>query len=223
MGVLARLKPSVTITEAQAELDTICRRLAQQYPNTNEARGVEVAPLDKEIFGEIRPAALALLGAVAFVLLIACANVANLLLARSEARQREIALRVALGAGRLRLWRQLLTESCVLAAIGAAAGLLLAVFGLRVLMATSPITFPSFVHPGIDAPVALFTVLVSVLCGVLMGLAPAVHSRMGRFAHGFEGIVGKSERREAAAALPQCAGSGRDRSDVGVVDRRRPC
>jgi predicted permease len=199
MGVLARLKPGVKIPQAQAELDTICGGLARQYPETNEARGVEVAPLDKEILGEIRPAALTLLGAVAFVLLIACANVANLLLARSEARQREIALRVALGAGRLRLWRQLLTESCVLAAIGAAAGLLLAIFGLRVLMAASPITFPSFVHPGIDAPVALFTLLVSLLCGVAMGLAPAVHSRIA----GLHAALKESSGRASGGKLPQ--------------------
>jgi predicted permease len=199
MGVLARLKPDVTITHSQVELDAICHRLAQQYPNTNEARGVEVPTLDKEVFGDIRPAALVLLGAVAFVLLIACANVANLLLARSEARQREIALRVALGAGRLRLWRQLLTESCVLSAIGAAAGLLLGIFGLRVLMATSPITFPSFVHPGIDAPVALFTLLVSVLCGVVMGLAPAVHSRVA----GLHTALKESSGRVSSGRLPQ--------------------
>ena len=198
-GVLARLKTGVTIPQAQAELDMICRALARQYPDTNDARGVEVAALDKEIFGEIRPAAMALLGAVAFVLLIACANVANLLLARSEARQREIALRVALGAGRLRLWRQLLTESCVLAAIGAVAGLLLGIFGLRVLMATSPITFPSFVHPGIDPPVALFTVLVSVLCGVVMGLAPAVHSRIA----GLHTALKESSGRVSGGKLPQ--------------------
>ena len=199
MGVLARLKPGVSIAQAQAELDTICTALARQYPDTNEARGVEVAPLDKEIFGEIRPAALTLFAAVAFVLLIACANVANLLLARSEARQREIALRVALGAGRLRLWRQLLTESCVLAGIGAVAGLLLAVAGLRVLMAASPITFPSFVHPGIDPPVALFTLLVSLLCGIVMGLAPAVHSRIA----GLHAALKESSGRVSAGKLPQ--------------------
>ncbi len=199
MGVLARLKPGVSIAQAQAELDTICTALARQYPNTNEARGVEVAPLDKEIFGEIRPAALALLGAVAFVLLIACANVANLLLARSETRQREIALRVAVGASRMRLWRQLLTESCVLAVIGAAAGLLLAVFGLRILMAASPITFPSFVHPGIDPPVALFTLLVSLVCGIVMGLAPAVHSRIA----GLHTALKESSGRVSGGKMPQ--------------------
>ena len=199
MPILARLTPGVPLTQAQAELDTISRALERQYPETNEARGVEVAPLDKEIFGEIRPAALALLGAVAFVLLIACANVANLLLARSEARQREIALRVALGAGRLRLWRQLLTESCVLAIMGAAAGLLLAVFGLRVLMATSPVTFPTFVHPGIDPPVALFTVLISILCGLVMGLAPAVHSRVA----GLHAALKESSGRSSAGKAPQ--------------------
>ena len=199
MAILARLRPGVPLIQAQAELDTICRALERQYPKTNEARGVEVAPLDKEIFGEIRPAALVLLGAVAFVLLIACANVANLLLARSEARQREIALRVALGAGRLRLWRQLLTESCVLAGIGAATGLLLAIFGLRVLMAASPVTLPSFVHAGIDPTVALFTVLVSVLCGVVMGFAPALHSRLA----GVHTALKESSGRTSAGKAPQ--------------------
>ena len=199
MGVLGRLKPGVSLAQAQAELDVICRGLERQYPATNEARGVEVAPLDHELLGDLRPAILALLGAVAFVLLIACANVANLLLARSEARQREIALRVALGASRTRLWRQLTTESCVLAIIGAAAGMLLAVFGVRVLMATSPITFPTFVHPGIDAPVALFTLLVTLLCGIAMGLAPGMHSRLTRL----HAALKESSGRASGGKLPQ--------------------
>jgi predicted permease len=199
MGVLARLRPGASLAQAQAELDVICQRLAREYPASNEARGVEVAPLDTELLGDIRPAVLALAGAVAFVLLIACANVANLLLARSEARQREIALRVALGAGRVRLWRQLITESCVLAVIGAGAGLLLAFFGVRILMAASPITFPTFVHPGIDAPVALFTLLISLLCGIVMGFAPAVHSRMARL----HTALKEGSGRVAGGKMPQ--------------------
>jgi putative ABC transport system permease protein len=197
--VLARLKPGVALAQAQAELDVICQRLAREYPGTNESRGVEVAPLDTELLGDIRPAVLALLGAVAFVLLIACANVANLLLARSEARQREIALRVALGAGHVRLWRQLITESCVLAVIGAGAGLLLAIVGVRVLMATSPVTFPTFVHPGIDPPVALFTLLVSLLCGIVMGFAPALHSRIARL----HTALKEGSGRVAGGKMPQ--------------------
>jgi predicted permease len=199
IAVLAHLKPGVSLAQAQAELDVVCQRLAREYPGTNEARGVEVAPLDTELLGDIRPAVLALLGAVAFVLLIACANVANLLLARSEARQREIALRVALGAGRLRLWRQLITESCVLATIGAGAGLLLALFGVRILMATSPVTFPTFVHPGIDPPVALFTLLVSLLCGIVMGFAPAIHSRIARL----HTTLKEGSGRVAGGKMPQ--------------------
>jgi predicted permease len=199
IAVLARLKPGVSLAQAQAELDVVCQGLAREYPGTNEARGVEVAPLDTELLGDIRPAVLALLGAVAFVLLIACANVANLLLARSEARQREIALRVALGAGRLRLWRQLITESCVLATIGAGAGLLLALFGVRILMATSPVTFPTFVHPGIDPPVALFTLLVSLLCGIVMGFAPAIHSRIARL----HTTLKEGSGRVAGGKMPQ--------------------
>ena len=113
-----------------------------------------------------------LLAAVAFVLLIACTNVANLMLARSEARQREIAMRIALGAGRDPRAVQLVVESCVLACLGAAGGLLLAHWGVRALMTYSPITFPSFIHPGLDPRVAIFTVLVSCAAGLLLGLTP---------------------------------------------------
>ncbi|MDP9324530.1 MAG: ABC transporter permease, partial [Acidobacteriota bacterium] len=178
--VLARLKPGISRQQAQAELDAISRRLEQAYPETNEKRGVEVSPLDEELLGGVRPALRALMIAVAFVLLIACANVANLLLARSEARQREIAVRMAIGAGWSRLFRQLATESCVLTGIAALLGLGLAAAALRALLQASPVTFPSFVHPHIDLRVALFTAGVSVASGILLGLAPAMHGRISR-------------------------------------------
>jgi predicted permease len=178
--VLARLKPGISRAQAQAEVDAISRRLEQAYPETNEKRGVEVSPLDEELLGEVRPALRALMIAVAFVLLIACANVANLLLARSEARQREIAVRMAIGAGWSRLLRQLVTESCVLTGIAALLGLALAAAALRALLQASPVTFPSFVNPHVDLRVALFTAGVSVASGILLGLAPAMHGRVSR-------------------------------------------
>jgi predicted permease len=176
-AALARLKPGVTLAAAQAELDGVSRQLEQAYPNTNEKRAVEASPLDVELFGALRPALLTLMAAVAFVLLIACANVANLLIARSEARRREIAVRSAIGAGRGRLLRQLVTEGCVLTLIGATVGLLLARAAVAVLIAQSPVTFPSFVTPGLDLRVALFTVAVSLACGILVGLAPGLQAR----------------------------------------------
>src|SRR3954470_20128476 len=203
--VLARLKPGVTIAAAQADLDAISRQLETAYPDTNGKRAAEVSRLDVELLGELRPALLTLMAAVTFVLLIACANVANLLIARSEARQREIALRTALGAGWPRLLRQLITEGCVLTWLGSIAGLLLAQGAVRLLLATSPVTFPSFVAPGINPQVALFTVAVSLACGIILGLAPAVHGRISRLSEALKdssrGSDGRRSQRMRSALV----------------------
>jgi putative ABC transport system permease protein len=161
------------MAQAQAEMDAIARRQEQDYPASNQARGVEVASLEREATGDIRTPLLVLLAAVGFVLLIASTNVVNLLLARSETRQHEVAMRTALGASRGRLVRQLLAESAILVACGCAAGLALAHYGIIALMAGSPLKFSSFVHPTIDAPVALFTVAVCCVVALVLGLAPA--------------------------------------------------
>ena len=174
-SVLARLAPGVTIAQAQADMDSVCRGLEREFPDSNEKRGVEVAALRTETVGELRPALLVIMAAVGFVLLIACTNVGNLLLARFESRSHEIAIRTAIGASRARLIRRLLSESILLALIGALLGLALALIAVRVLIRQSPIEFPSFVHPGIDLRVFLFTLGISLVAGILVGLAPAVH------------------------------------------------
>jgi putative ABC transport system permease protein len=170
--VLGRLKPGVTRAAAQSEADTIASRLEREYPGTNEGRGIEVSPIATEVYGPLRLGLQILMGAIALVLVIACANVANLLIARSEVRRREIALRVAIGAGRGRLLQQLVTESCVLTLLGAAAGLLLAQATIRVLITQTPVTLPSIFTPALDARVAVFTIAVSLFCGLGVGLAP---------------------------------------------------
>ena len=185
-AALARLKPGISQARAQEELDGISKRLEKAYPNTNEGRAVEVSALARELFGDVKKPLLMLLCAVGFVLLIACTNVANLMLARSEARQREIAMRIALGAGRGRVLFQLIVESCLLSALGCVAGLLLARWGVRALMAVSPVTFPTYIQPGIDARVALFTVLIAGACGILLGLAPAAQVRSGNLSEAFK-------------------------------------
>ncbi|MFZ0063159.1 MAG: ABC transporter permease [Pyrinomonadaceae bacterium] len=173
---IGRLKPGATLSQAQAEMTGIERRLEQQYPDTNTGIGVRLVSTQEQTVKEIRPALLVLLGAVAFLLLIACANIANLLLARSAARQKEFAIRAALGASRLRVLRLLLTESVLLSLVGGALGLLFAVWGTAALSALAPDNIPRLNEVGMDGRVFGFTLATSLLTGIVFGLVPAIQA-----------------------------------------------
>jgi putative ABC transport system permease protein len=176
LQVIGRLKPGIDRRAAQSEMDTITSALERQYPEANAGIAARLVPMHEEIVGDVRQPLLILFGTAALVLLIACANVANLLLARAASRQRELAIRAALGAGRRRLIAQLLTESLVLAAVGGAAGLLLAAWGIQALPSLAPSNLPRLTGVRIDTAVILYTSLAAVVTGLVFGAAPALQS-----------------------------------------------
>jgi len=190
LRAIARLKPGVTLSEAQAGMSIVARRIAAAYPDANQGVGVQLILLKERLVQFIRPALLVLFGSVGFVLLIACANVANLLLARATKRRKEIALRTALGAGRLRLIRQFLTESLVLSFLAAGFGILVAAWSLDLLRALKPDSIPDVNNIHLDLHVLGFLLALSFLVGIVLGIAPAWHASKLRLNESLKESVG---------------------------------
>jgi predicted permease len=199
---IARLKPGVSIEQARADMSEVTRNLAAAFPDDNKGVAATLRPLRQDMLGDVQPILLVLFVAVAFVLLIACVNVANLLLARSTGRTREFAIRTALGAGQGRVIRQLLTESILLALVGGALGLALASWGTQAALKHLPAGLPRAAAIGLDARVLIFTAAVSLLAGILFGLAPALKTRTPELHKTLkEGGRGASNARHGAQAV----------------------
>jgi putative ABC transport system permease protein len=217
---IGRLKDGVSIEQARAGLAALAKRLEQAHPESDTRKGINPVPLQEQRVGALRPALVMLLGAVGFVLLIACVNIANLLLSRASGRVREMAVRRALGADRLRIIRQLLTESLLLSAVGGALGLLVGVWGVSALKSVAPAGTPRIDEVGIDTAVLAFTAGLSLLTGILFGIVPAWHAGQDRFSNalkaggrGQAGDGGTRARRalivaELALALVLLVGGG---------------
>ena len=196
LAVLARLKPGVTVEQAGAEMKTIAERLATQYPDSSAKESAEVVPLLEQTVGSVRQPLLALMAAVGVVILIVCANVANLLLVRASVRDKEIAIRTALGAGRARIVRQMLAESLILSVAGGALGVLLAYLAMAPIRTFSAGSIPRVQEVSVDATVLLFALGVSVLTGILFGLVPAWQASRA----GIAGVLKEGGRSSAAAS-----------------------
>ncbi|HEY6112412.1 MAG TPA: ABC transporter permease, partial [Chthoniobacterales bacterium] len=202
-SALGRLKPGVNLKQAQSSVSAINARLATQFPDTNKGWDAKLSILQERLVREVKPSLLALLGAVGAVLLIACANVANLLLARGAARQKEVAIRAAMGASRARVVRQMFTESLLLSAIGGVAGVLLSVWLTDVLLSILPEGSPRIDQVGIDYRVLAFALGVSALTGIVFGLAPALQASKLDVSSSLKegGRTGEGHRRTSARSL----------------------
>src|SRR5579862_8180738 len=206
---IGRLNPGVTFEQARADMDSVAHNLAVAYPQADAGEGVVVVPLKKEMVGNVQPFLVVLLAAVSFVLLIACVNVANLLLARSTGRTREFAVRAALGASQGRVVRQLLTESVLLGIGGGALGLLLAAWGMRAALGALPVALPRAQEIGLDARVLIFNAAVSIFSGVLFGLAPALKTAKPNLQQtlkeGGRGVSGAHHRAQGVFVVVEMA------------------
>jgi predicted permease len=228
-----RLNPGVTVAQAQAEMDEVARNLAVAYPEADAGHDIKLVSMKQDLVGNVQPLLLVLLAAVGFLMLIACANVANLLLARSLTRSREFAIRSALGASHARMIRQLLTESILLSALSAALGLLAAYCGMKMLLKVIPAALPRLGEVALDSKVLLFTLVLSLITGVIFGLAPAVKAtrtnlqevmkQSGRGSSGFRHrLQGTFVAAEVALALVLLIGAGLMLRTLGALWRVNP-